>query len=155
MGASSLMRRHINAEAKDVALRYRMRTIIKLLIIVTLVAPLFWFSVCWTMCRLPSQVDAHIYEGEIHYKFVELDLSNRGFFESICSNSIVRLEENSIFYVSQSDHKKLWPEDPRVMDKNGYTYRAKLQASPLLFGGFGLAKVISIVRITKEPKISK
>lgn len=132
-----------------------MRRIVNVLVIVTLVAPLFWFGICWTMYRLPSQESANIFDGEIHYKFIELDLTNRGFFEGICSNRIARLEGNSMLYVSLSDHEKLWPENPHEMNKNGYSYRARLQASPLLFGGFGLAKVISVVRIEKKPMISK
>ncbi len=133
-----------------------MRRIVKVLVIAALVAPLVWFGVSWAMYRLPSQKDAHIFDGEIHYKFFEFDLlTNRGFFESICSNKIARLEGGTILYVSISSHEKLWPENPHEMNKKGYTYKARLQASPLLFGGLGLAKVISVVRIEKEPMISK
>ena len=132
-----------------------MRKIVKALVIATLGAPLFWFGISWAMYRLPSQEGAYIFDGEIHYKFVELDLNNRGFFEGICSNRIARLEGNSMLYVSLSDHEKLWPENPHEMNRNGYSYRATLQASPLLFGGFGIAKVVSVVRIEKEPMISK
>ena len=132
-----------------------MRRIIKVLIFMLLFAPLLWFGISWTMYRLPSNEEAHIFEGEIHYKFVEINLTNRGLFKSICLNKAARFEGNLIFYISTSDHEKLWSVNPHKMNKNGYTYKVMLKTQPLLFGGFGLANVVRTNRIEKEPIISK
>lgn len=44
------------------------------------------------MYRMPSGDAAHLYEGKMHYKFIDIDATNRGHFESFFDYSLVRMK---------------------------------------------------------------
>lgn len=121
-----------------------------------------WISTSYAIYRIPNGGERLLFEGEVRYKFLELSLTNRQFFEGLFNNRPVRLEENPLLlleedplFVSQDDRSKLWPEDPFGMAAKGYTFRTRLTAAPLLFGGYGLAELVSLERIEKKPIIKK
>ena len=92
-----------------------------------------------------------MFEGKVHYKIMDLSFENRDNFEAFFPDrSVVRIENTPIFYVTYSDRRKLWPVDPHQMEQNGYTYKAKILAPPLLFGGYGVSKVIGVQRVDGE-----
>lgn len=117
--------------------------------------PLLWIVTSYAMYRIPSGDERNFFDGEVHYKFVELNFTNRQLFEEVFANRILRLQGHPILYVSETDHAKFWSENPHRMSASGYTFRARLAADPLLFGGHSLARVISVERIEKEPIIRK
>jgi hypothetical protein len=116
---------------------------------------LFWFLACLALYRIPEGVNPMQFEGNVHYKFLELGLENRSFFEGLLGNGPARLIGAPELFVSESDRKLLWSESPWEMREKHYTFRARLAAKPLMFGGYGLAQVMSIKRVNEEPSISK
>lgn len=133
----------------------RLLRVVKWLCIVVFSAPLLWFATSYAIYRIPNGDQRRSFEGEAHYKFLELNFTNRQLFEELIANRIVRLQGHPLLYVSEPDHAKLYPESPQNMSDKGYTLRARMTAVPLLFGGYGLAEVVSVERIDKEPIISK
>ncbi len=82
--------------------------------------------------------------GHTYFHKVELGLENRSLFERLFSNGLMRLEgQDEPLYVSARLHQTLWPDnaDDRV------SYQVKVAATPLLFGEFSVAQVISAERI--------
>lgn len=127
-------------------------------LVLTSIAILFVLYVCLFLLyyRLPSGSDTMIITDDVFYKFIELEWTHRMFFETyILQNSFVRLVDNSLWYVSKADKKQLWPESPHNMSEKGYTIRATLKIQPLLFGGYGKARLETVERINKIPKTSK
>jgi hypothetical protein len=131
----------------------RLLKTIKWLFVFVASALMLWFTTSYVVYRIPAGKDKEIFDSEIHYKFLELNLTNRQLVEELMSNKIVRLQGHPPFYVSARDHAKLWPESPHNMQ--GYTFKAKLRVEHLLFGGYGLAEVMSVQLIEKNPIISK
>jgi hypothetical protein len=127
----------------------------KWFLIVAASSCLLWLSVSCAMYRLPSGEIEEDFTGEIHYKFLELGLTNREVFEELFGNRIVRLEGQSILFVPATQKARLWRESPHDMWEKKYTFRAKLKAKRLLFGGYGVAEVVGIERLEKEPILSK
>ncbi len=116
---------------------------------------LLWFAVSWAMYRIPVDHEEDVLAGEVHYKFLELGLTNRAAFEDLLGNRIVRLEGQPTLYAPASEKAKLLPENPHEMWDKKYSLRAKLRAKRLLFGGYGIAEIVSIERLEKEPILSK
>lgn len=121
----------------------------------TLGLALMWLVICFSIYRLPKDSVPMSFEGNVHYKLLELGLSNRAFFESLLGNVPVRLVDGTELYVSKSEKELLWPESPWEMEKNHYTYRTKVATRALMFGGFGPAKVTEVKRVKEEPWLSK
>ncbi|MTW09317.1 hypothetical protein GM658_01770 [Pseudoduganella eburnea] len=113
------------------------------------------------MYRIPSSEPAHVVEGEVHFKQLELSLSNRAIFEEMLGNRRIRLDRPEdaddvpAFYVPETQKRMLWEADPFKLQERNQTLRIKLNSRRLLFGGNGPAEVISIERINKEARISK
>lgn len=127
---------------------------LKALGLAILAGAFLWFLICLLLYRLPGEVSPRYFNGNVQYKYFDLGGSdNRLFFESLLGNVPARLVDNTMFYVSKSDKKLLWP--PSELNGNRYTSRAHLVAQPLLFGGIGPARILKIQRIEEEPRISK
>jgi len=129
--------------------------ILRLAGLATLAIALMWFVLCLAVYRLPAESVPKSFEGNVHYKLLELGLNNRAVFESLLGNVPVRLVDGTELYVSKSDKSLLWPESPWEMEKNHYTYRTKVTARPLTFGGVGPAQVSEVKRVEEEPWLSK
>jgi hypothetical protein len=129
--------------------------VIKWLFICVASIILLWFATSYVIYRIPATNERKIFNSEVHYKFIEFHLSNRQFFEELIKNKVVRLEGDPLLFVPASDHAKIWSERPDDMRKGGYTLKAKLTAKPLLFGGYGVAEVVDVEYLEKEPIISK
>jgi hypothetical protein len=123
--------------------------------LVTLAIALLWFVTCLSIYRIPAESAPKSFEGNVHYKFLELGLDNRSFFESLLGNVPARLVDGTELYVSKSEKKLLWPESPWEMEKKHYTYRTRVTAQPLKFGGLGPAQVIEVKRVEEAPWLSK
>lgn len=133
----------------------RFLRILRFVGLATLAIALTWVAICLLIYRLPAESVPKPFEGNVHYKFLELGLNNRAFFESLLGNVAVRLVDGTELYVSKSDRELLWPESPWEMEKNHYTYRTKMAARPLRFGGVGPAEVTEVKRVEEEPWLSK
>ncbi len=111
---------------------------------------------CFVIYRLPASSEIEFVEGEVLYQLNETIESNRGFFEeALMQNRILRLKGNGIWYLSKTDHAKLWPEDPISMYKKGYTFKVKLKVKKLLMGGYSDADIVEYHKLDKKPTVWK
>jgi hypothetical protein len=126
----------------------------------TAVAALLWFALGLAMYRIPSGPERQV-EGEVHFKFLELSLSNRAIFEEVLENRRVRLarpeneKDVDAFYIPDAQIKRLWEVSPHELRDRKQTLRIKLKSRPLLFGGNGPAEIVGIKLVDNEPSISK
>lgn len=74
----------------------------------------------------------------------------RTLFEKAFKNMPVTLETGERLYVGPEDFKLCWPEPWEVIYEKGYTLLVMAEARPLLFGGYGVAKITKVDRIEKE-----
>lgn len=116
---------------------------------------LIWFVASFFVYRILTNGSQKTLSGEMHYKFLEIGLTNRDFFEELLKNRPVRIEGQPLLYVSNDDYLKLWPENPFDMANRHYTIEADLISQPLLIGGYSTAKVIKVIRVNKDPIITK
>ena len=115
-----------------------------------------YFIACFVLYRLPASSETDVFEGKVLYQLTEIVATNRRFFEeSLMQNRILRLKSNRVWYVSKSDHVKLWPEDPITMYKKGYTMKVELKVKKLLFGGYSKAEVVQYKRLDEKPTVWK
>ena len=111
---------------------------------------------CFLLYRLPASSESEFIEGKVLYQLNESIETNRGFFEEVLlQNKILRLKGQGIWYLSKSDHAKLWPEDPIDMYKQGYTMKAKLRVKKLLFGGYSNAELVKHDKLHEKPTVWK
>jgi hypothetical protein len=115
-----------------------------------------YLVICFALYRLPASSDTELVEGEVLYQLNETIETNRGFFEeALMQNKILRLKGHGVWYLSKTDHTKLWPEDPIEMYKKGYTFKVKLKVKKLLFGGYSNAEVVQYKRVAEKPTVWK
>ena len=114
-----------------------------------------WLITCLVVYRTSSGESQKVFVGEVHYKFLELDVNNRQLFEELLSNRVVRLIDQPLLFVSVDDRDKLWQESPHEMWKKEYTVVATLVADPLYFGGYNVARIVKLDFINKKPVIGK
>ncbi|HKI59868.1 MAG TPA: hypothetical protein VKA23_02435 [Mariprofundaceae bacterium] len=115
-----------------------------------------YFMVCLALYRLPASSETEFVEGQVLYQLNESIETNRGFFEeALMQNKILRLKGKGIWYLSKSDHAKLWPEDPIEMYKQGYTMKAKLKVKKLLLGGYADAELVKYDKLSEKPTVWK
>lgn len=136
-------------------------SVLKWLVISVVSAALAWFALSFALYRIPSSALARVVEGEVHFKHLELRLSNRSIFEDKLGNRRIRLdrsedeEDDDAFYIPEAQKKRLWEMEPVDVRERKQTLRIKLKSRQLLFGGNAPAEIVSIERINKEPRISK
>ena len=114
-----------------------------------------WFLVNYAMYRITSDDDKVKFEGEMHYKLLELNFTNRQLFEELIGNRIIRIEGVPILYGAKPEWSELWPESPHDMIKKEYTIKTEVSVQPLYFGGYGLIEVNKVERLNKKPIIEK
>jgi hypothetical protein len=73
-------------------------------------------------------------------------------FENLFGNRIVNLEDGTGIYVSAEDFRRCWPDD---IQEKMYSTRATIEVRPLLFGGYGLGRVIAVEKINEPPRLRK
>jgi hypothetical protein len=135
-----------------------MKIVLKILewiLVIALVAFATWFLISFCKYRLSIGGAAEETYGVVHYKFLELNFTNRQVFEELMGNRIIRIEDYPPFYVSKKDRAKLWPENPHEMRKKGYSIKAKILSTSLTFGGFGYSRVLETEVINEKPIIRK
>jgi hypothetical protein len=121
-----------------------------------IVVIVIYFIACFVLYRLPASSETEFLEGKVLYQLTETVATNRRVFEeSLMQNRILRMKDNSMWYVSKSNHEKLWPEDPISMYKKGYTFKVKLKVKKLLFGGYSKAEVVKYNKINEKPTVWK
>lgn len=104
--------------------------------------------------RLPNGRPIEV-KAEVLYLYVDMGQGDlwRSIFEIPLGNRRLFLVGNRWMFVSNADFKRCWPvPDMRHSD---YTLEVTLAASPLLFGGHGIAKVVAIERLDKRPVYDK
>ena len=115
-----------------------------------------YFIACFVLYRLPASSETVFFEGKVLYQLTETIATNRRVFEEVLmQNKILRMKGNRMWYVSKSDHAKLWPEDPITMYKKGYTMKVKLKAKKLLFGGYSKAEIVNYKKLDEKPTVWK
>lgn len=124
--------------------------------LICVIGLLTYILLCLAAYRITDNSKPEIFEGKVLYKFIEFNGTNRQLFEEIImQNRTIRLEDNSIWYVSKPDHLELWPENPHEMNKKGYTIKARLKAQKLYLGGYSKAEVIATEKLNENPIIRK
>ena len=109
---------------------------------------------CFALYRIPASGEPEYFEGRVIYKLEENTGTNRQFFEQrIMGNHIVRLEDDSVWYVSERDYKILWPRDPEEMLKQGRTIKTQLKVQKLLFGGYLMQEIRELDILNEAPTI--
>jgi hypothetical protein len=102
------------------------------------------------------------FRKEIRYQVIDIGQADfmRSGFESFLFNRRIFVVSDEIeprwFYVTESDHERLWPETwPEMIEKN-YTIEATFEVGPLLLtSGNSVATVTEIERVNKRPVVSK
>jgi hypothetical protein len=131
-------------------------SIVKWIVIAITILAVFYFIANYLKYRLPAGRQDETVEGEVFYKFADTMPSHRETFEQMfLGKSSIRLNDRSQWFVSKQDRAKAWPESPHAMREKGYTVQVKLSAKPLRFGGYGPAKIESVVKLDKQPIIGK
>jgi hypothetical protein len=106
--------------------------------------------------RIPAGDEPESFEGYVLYEPMDSTSTNRRFFEErLVGNRLVRLDDESVWYVSESDYRILWPENIDEMHQRGYTIRTELKAQKLLFGGYSTAEIYELDIINEAPAIIK
>ena len=106
--------------------------------------------------RIPAGDEPESFEGHVLYEPMDSTSTNRRFFEErLMGNRLVRLDDESVWYVSESDFKILWPENIDEMHQRGYTIKTELKAQKLLFGGYSIAEIYELDIINESPAIIK
>lgn len=124
-------------------------------LIIALFLPFSWITISYLLYRLPASKKKRIFNAEVHFRFVNLGVSNRAVFENMLSNSLLHLVEQPSLYVSKSEYAKIWVESPHDLQKKGITLNVKLTASELLFGGYGVSEILAVHELQKDPVMSK
>ena len=115
----------------------------------------FGMVLCMLRYRLPTRKARVQFEGEVHYRMIDIDFSLRNVYEQYVGNRPVYLLDSPRLYVRLRDKNRLWPESPLLMFDKQYTIKARLSARPLLFGGYGPARIESLEQLAIEPSIKK
>ena len=99
--------------------------------------------------------DAVTIQGELRYRIYEPAPNVAQFlrtpFESMFGNQGISLVDGPHLYLTEDDYKRCWPPD---LYTAGYRLYVTAEARPLLFGGYGVAKVQSIERINQSVRIT-
>lgn len=93
-----------------------------------------WFVFSLAIYRIPAGKPATVFEGNVHFKLIELGLTNRDFFESAVypNRYLVRIEGAPELYVSAAERRMLWHENVFSLKEKGFTVKAKIVAPSLL-----------------------
>lgn len=116
------------------------------------ISALLFMFVCALRYRMPAPKAAEIIEGEVLYKFTEMEMSARNIFEDLFQNIRVSLTNGKALYLSKKDRDALWSNSLYDMAKKNYTLRVKLMAVPLFFGGYSKAMLVSMEKVDGKPK---
>ena len=124
------------------------------LILIALFIVIFMLT-CTILYRIPASSEDVTFEGEILFKFVDLDFTERGLYEEVVQNSRIRLVGGQKLFVNKEARAALWPENPHEMAKKNYKLQVVLKARLLYFGGYSTATVVSIKKVEGKPYIRK
>jgi hypothetical protein len=111
-----------------------------------------YFIASIAIYRIPAGDEPESFEGFVLYEPLDNTSTNRRFFEErLMGNRLVRLDDESVWYVSESDYTILWPENLDEMHQRGYTVKTELKAQKLLFGGYSIAEIYELDIINEAP----
>ena len=139
------------AEKSDFVKKKSKELLIRLLIIfIFMTIP----CVLWCLPSLPPKRE--IFERKIFYKFIDMNVSPRFFFESyIFARKKILTRNGEILFVTKKDYRKIWTPSPHEMGNKNQSYLIKFSALPLLFGGYSYVKIENMVIIDEKPLIRK
>jgi len=98
--------------------------------------------------RSPNFQKIKYFEGDVIFKAIDLQFDLRNFFEKyiLRSHSILLTSENMWFYIRKEDLLKVYKEIPQGVMKYESGIKVKLNAQPLLFGGYGLSSIDQVIK---------
>lgn len=115
-----------------------------------LLAPVAAWLLLLAAYRMPVGAAVEV-EGEVLYRFLDLDGSLRGaVIEAPLGNRRVWLTDGRAVYLDARDVQTLWSENPHTMHREGRTKRIRVEVWPTLAGGYG-AGTLKQVRSVNTP----
>ncbi len=107
--------------------------------------------------RIPDG-DSVIIQGEVREEVIAAAASNplsilRSQFEALYGNRSVAIVDGPRLYLSGADYDRCWPQATDVL-RRGFTVQVTAEAQPLLFGGYGVARLQKIERIVNPVVIA-
>jgi hypothetical protein len=98
---------------------------------------LFWTGIALVAYRLPAFKERQVFEGVVAGR--KFDLSNRTHFEMLFGRGMVPLGEHTEFYLPRAGNPWIGVNYPRR--------RVTISASPLMFGGYADAELVSVEQV--------
>lgn len=98
---------------------------------------LFWTVIALLAYRLPAFKEPHVFEGMVAGR--KVDASYRTQFEMLFGRGMVPLDEGTEFYLPKAGNP--W------IGRNYPPYRVTIVASPLMFGGYAYAELVSVEQV--------
>ena len=116
-----------------------------------------YFFIAFVIYRTPNFKPVKCFEGEVVFKSVDINLNLRDFFEKniLGNESMVIASEEVGFYINKHDRLKLWEMKPQDLMKQACGLKVRINAQPLLFGGYSLSVIDEIVKIETTIKMTK
>jgi len=109
---------------------------------------------CLAIYRIPASDEPEFVAGKVLYKLDDNTGTNRQLFEElVMGNRVVRLEDRSVWYVSPSDYRILWPADPDELRKRDTTIKTELKVQKLMFGGYVVVEIHELDILDEPPTI--
>jgi len=107
-----------------------------------------YFVLSFIVYRSPNFQKIKYFEGDVIFKAIDLQFDLRNFFEKyiLRSHSILLTSENMWFYIRKEDLLKVYKEIPQGVMKYESGIKVKLNAQPLLFGGYGLSSIDQVIK---------
>ena len=107
--------------------------------------------------RVPGG-DPVIIQGEVREEVIAT-ASNplsilRSQFEALYGNRVVSIVHGPRLYLSEADYDRCWPQAIDVL-RRGFTVQVTAEAQPLLFGGYGVARLKKIERIVNPVVVAE
>lgn len=116
-----------------------------------------YFSIGLVLFRLPIGTKQRI-EGDVWFKYLDLgDGSLRHWTWEVWpwGSEDLFLVGDRLFRVSKADDRRVWADDPFLLEKRKMTKHVVVTAYPVLIGGYGRADVESILEVPGVPFITK
>lgn len=110
-----------------------------------------WFLVCVFLYRLLKTHNALTFIDVPRYRFIQLTQGSRWYFEKLIGNKLIETGNDRVLFVSKKDYLRLWPEPFHRMSQKNMSFEGTFEVYKLFFGGYSIAKLVSIKQVNSPP----